>query len=369
MAASRADRARDAELATSLGGEHDEDQEDEQDAGSDRERAERREQGHELRALLVGELERVALRRSRLETERCERRGEKASDAGRRARAATVRDEDRSDHSRPVEQTLRRCERHQQPLVGGRAALVPDDRAQPDRGRRLSDEDPQRVAGVCRELVGGSRVQVDLVRSQRRERDDLAAARDVAEPVQPGRIAGEQRDARLVLTGGHIDDRHLLVDDRCDPRDRPRAGDRAGDPLRVADREVAGPGGLGVRGERRVDAARRDRLVRATQCGSCRRADRLAHRVARRQRGGDDRGAQHRTGDDQRAAGRTPADVPHAEAEEHPVAQTEHRHDEQGGHESSDDDGEKRRHRDAEDVAHDAGVASIVAGARAIATS
>ena len=46
-------------------------------------------------------------------------------------------------------------------------------------------------------------------------------------------------------------------------------------------------------------------------------------------------------GDDQRAAGRTPADVPHAEAEEHPVAQTEHRDDEQGGHESSDDDGEQ----------------------------
>ncbi len=157
--------------------------------------------------------------------------------------------------------------------------------------------------------------------------------------------------------------RHLLVDHRCDAGDRARAGDCTGDPLRVADREVAGPGGLGVRGERCVDAARRDRLVRATQCGSRRRADRLAHRVARRQRGGDDRGAEHRTGDDQRAAGRTPADVPHAEAEEHPVAQPEHGHHEQGGHESADDDGKQRCHRDAEDVAHGAGVASIVAGA------
>ncbi len=77
VAASRADRPRDAELAASLGGQHDEDQEDEQDAGSDRERAERREERHERRALLVGELECVALRRPRLES-----RAARASERG-----------------------------------------------------------------------------------------------------------------------------------------------------------------------------------------------------------------------------------------------------------------------------------------------
>ena len=78
VAAARADRARDAELAASLGGEHHEDQEDQQDAGRDRERAERREHRHERRALLVGQLERVLLAVVGLEPERCERRARAA---------------------------------------------------------------------------------------------------------------------------------------------------------------------------------------------------------------------------------------------------------------------------------------------------
>ena len=58
--APRTDRPRDAELSAPLGGEHHEDQEDEEDSGRDRERAEGREEGHE----------RVAGRRRRLRSRR-----------------------------------------------------------------------------------------------------------------------------------------------------------------------------------------------------------------------------------------------------------------------------------------------------------
>ena len=118
MTASRADRARDPELASPLGCEHDEDEEDKEDAGGDRERAERREDGHERRAGLICRVQRVLLRVVGLEPELRKRGLHAVDDLSLNSRPALgpagVRDEDRLYEPRLVEEALCLGEREKQ---------------------------------------------------------------------------------------------------------------------------------------------------------------------------------------------------------------------------------------------------------------
>ena len=128
MAAPRADRAGDPELAAPLGREHHEDQEDQQDAGGDREAAERREERHEGVALLVGRLERVPLDRSTSRPsgvdDGLERSPTTSSVSRRRRLVAPVRDQDVLDLAGPAEQPLGRGERQEQRGAVGAGAVV-----------------------------------------------------------------------------------------------------------------------------------------------------------------------------------------------------------------------------------------------------
>ena len=97
VAASRADRPRDAELAAALCREHHEDEEDQQDPGRDRERAEGREEGDERRPRIVRIRDRIPLQRPHLETELASPRARAGHDRVGRGRArdrpAAIRDE------------------------------------------------------------------------------------------------------------------------------------------------------------------------------------------------------------------------------------------------------------------------------------
>ena len=128
MAAARADRARDPELTSPLGCEHDEDEEDKEDAGGDRERAERREDGHERRAGLIGRVQRVLLRVVGLEPELRKRGLHAVDDLSAQLRPALgpagVRDEDRLYEPRLVQKALCLGEREKQAGAVRGPALV-----------------------------------------------------------------------------------------------------------------------------------------------------------------------------------------------------------------------------------------------------
>ena len=201
-------------------------------------------------------------------------------------------------------------------------------------------------------LVGGLGVEVDLARAQISERDGLdRRSRCRRTPCSAAGIAREQRDARLVLARGDVLDRDRLDDHRCDAVDEPRCRRPRG---RCARRSP--PGSSGRRSprcsgrERRVDAAAATISSARPSAADGRRADRLAHRVARRERGGDDRRAEHRAGDDQRACGRAPTGVAHAEAEEaRGCARPSTATTPSATHERGDEDDEHGADRDAEE--------------------
>ncbi len=203
------------------------------------------------------------------------------------------------------------------------------------------------------------------------EGDGGAAGADLAEPLQPARIAREQRHARFVLARGDVLHRNVLDDHGCDAVDQPGASDGVGDPVRVPLREVPRTRGAArIGGELGVRAFRRDHLVGATERGDRGGADRLAHGVAGRERGGDDCRAEHRAGDDQCTPPRPAADVPDAEPQKDAVAErqrcdrAEH-DDEQDGKNSR-----QRADRDTEELAHGSSPQPIVTqGASASATS
>jgi hypothetical protein len=92
-----ADRARDAHLRAAFGGEHHEDQEDQQDAGGDGERAEGGEQRQEGVALLVGQIEAVLFQCRDLQARALEGRRQEVDHlvgvAGARHLAAAVREQ------------------------------------------------------------------------------------------------------------------------------------------------------------------------------------------------------------------------------------------------------------------------------------
>ena len=190
------------------------------------------------------------------------------------------------------------------------------------------------------------------------------------------RVAGEQRHAGLGLTGADVLDGNVLDDHRCHAGDQAGGADRAGDAVGVRLREVPGAGSARGIGGDGADvelrgAASGDDLVGAAERGGRRRADRLAHAVASGQRRRDDHRAEHRPDHDQRAARGTAADVAHAEAHEHGVAQGEDRHDAQHHHERDAEDGGERPDGHSEQLGHGDSppLSSTTAGTSATATS
>ena len=154
--------------------------------GRDRERAERREQGHEGRALLVCRLESVLLAVVGLEPERRERRAAGRRSPRRRAAPAPPRLATKTSLTRPGLPSSRCAggERHEQALVGRARSAVADDVAHAHDPDRAPGEDAQRVAAAGAEARGGLRVQIDLVRRELRERHRAASARDRAEAAR-----------------------------------------------------------------------------------------------------------------------------------------------------------------------------------------
>ena len=215
MAAPRADRARDAELPAALRGEHDEDQEDEQDAGGDREAAEGREERHEGVALRVGLLEAVLLLRvepraraarasaassrcdlvAQLHAARLRRRGSRRARArsGRAGRAASVR------VGRSVSSAA----------ALGAGAVEVDDRLDAERARaRRPREDVAAVAALARRAPRprprsgrpragrGRRATTTSVGRPDRRRTSSSAAGSLAKSVTRGsfcRVVGPGR--------------------------------------------------------------------------------------------------------------------------------------------------------------------------------
>ena len=82
------------------------------------------------------------------------------------------------------------------------------------------------------------------------------------------------------------------------------------------------------------------------------RANRVVHRVARRERGRDDRRAEHQPDDDQRRARAAAADVADAELQQHPVAHGEQSECARRDREQHGEDEQQRVHRDAEQFVH-----------------
>ena len=185
MTASRADRARDPELTSPLGCEHDEDEEDKEDAGGDRERAERREDGHERRAGLIGRVQRILLRVVGLESELRERRLHALDHLSAQLRPALgptgVRDEDRLYEPRLVQEALCLGEREKQAGAVRGPAVVTHDRLHVRGDEFRAGENAERVARVGPQLVCCVRVQEDLADLQVGQRNRLSIARDVAE--------------------------------------------------------------------------------------------------------------------------------------------------------------------------------------------
>jgi hypothetical protein len=189
VAATRPERAGDAELAAPLGCEQDEDQEDQQDPRGDRERAELREERDEERSGAVRRVQRVLLGLVGFEAERAHRWVQRFDDLVGRGDAATVGNVDPVDQARFVQQRLRTRQRHQHSVVGGRRTLVIDHRADAGCLEASAGEDADRVPGLRAERVGELRVQEDLVRPELRERHRPAGCAHCAERAQRGRIA------------------------------------------------------------------------------------------------------------------------------------------------------------------------------------
>ena len=314
VATASADRTCDAELTAPLGREHDEDEEDQQDPGRDREHAEGGEEGCERGPHLVGRVDRVLLHRCHLEPEPIRQRVELGDDVVRERRAcgcsAAVRYEHAANLARVPEQPLRAGERHEHRRVGRDGSVEPDDCAHGAQlGLAASRIDDDLVARPDAELLRGLRVEVDLVRAELSEREPLpAGADDRGEPVHPRGIGGEERDARLALPCARRLERDLLDDRSGHAVGELRDAERL---LDLIDRALGKPAHAGGRAERARDvvdcALRRDGLVRLAESVDRSRADRVVHRVAGDERGGDDRRTEHQPDDDERRCGRADA--------------------------------------------------------------
>jgi len=357
MAAPRADRARDPELASPLGGQHHEDEEDEQDPGGDRERAERREERHERAARDVGCLEGVPLRGVDVEAERRQDRLQPVDDVVGERRAgdlvAAVRDENVPHLPREAEERLRLCERQEERRVGCSRPLVAHDVANGGVERRAAAKDEHAISGPDAELLRGVVVQEDLVRSQVCERHRASGALDRPEPVQAGRIGREEGHARLGLPLDRRLDGDLLDDRRGDSVHEVGARELRLDPLdrrlvEILDARRGAEAGTEVG----LGALRRDELVRLTERGDRRAANRVAHRVARGQRGRDDGRSQHQPDDDERRPAAPAAHVANAELHEDGMADREHADAADRQTERHEEHGEKRVDRDAEELSH-----------------
>lgn len=267
MSASRPDGAGDAELASPLGGQHDEGQKDQEDARGDRERPEGREERHERVARRVGVLDGVCLERLDLEPERARDGLEQRDNLGREACSrdvsTAIRHGDELHLAVAVEEPLRLVERHEQDRVGGAGSVEPGDVSHARGDGRPADVNDDPVSGHHAELAGGLRVQVHLARAQVGERQRVPGRPpDRREPVHPGRVPGEEDDARLVLTDVWSLDRDLLDNGPGDAVDEPGSRRRR---LDARDGGLADPAGAGRGAERPRDivggALRRDRLV------------------------------------------------------------------------------------------------------------
>ncbi len=353
------DRACDAELRAALGGEHDEDQEDEEDARRDREGAEHREEGHEDVALLVGGLEAVMLRGRRGEAEGREGRLQQADNRlasrGSAPRIARARDEDLLDLARLPEQPLSGSERKQEGGGVRAAPVVGDDRRDGQRRGAAGGEDDQPVSGARVELVCCLGVEERLTGSEVAELDDPAAGLpDLAECAEARRIAREEGDPRLVLATRRVLDGNRLDDRGRDPVDEIRSARGVLDDAEHVLVEVPDAGGLPLH-ERRtaLRGSRRHDHVRLAERFEHRRPERAPHRVARAQGRGDDGRPEHQADDDQDRASPAPGDVPNAELQEDAVPCGERpdcpdRHDERADQEDGqrvDRDSEETRHR------------------------
>ena len=352
VAATGTDRAGDAELAAPLGCEQDEDQEDQQNPRGDRERAERREERDDPRSEAVRRVQRVLLGLVGFEAERAHRWVQRFDDLVGRGDAATVGDVDSVDQARFVEQRLRARQRHRHSVVGGERTLVVDHRADTCSLEAGAGEDADRVPGLRAERVGELRIQEDLVRPELRERHRLAGCAHRAEGAKRGRIAGEERYVRLVLRPAHVLDGAAPNEHRRHRTHEPRGAPGSRDPLDVALWEVAGSGADGADRERSRQPFRADNLIGPAEHRDRRGADRGAHRVPGRKRSGDDRRPEHQPSDDQ--SGTTPPapGIPDAEAEEHAIAQREHRNDREQHHHEHREHFRERAHRDPEQLLH-----------------
>lgn len=162
-----------------------------------------------------------------------------------------------------VEEPLRLVERHEQDRVGGAGSVEPGDVSHARGDGRPADVNDDPVSGHHAELAGGLRVQVHLARAQVGERQRVPGRPpDRREPVHPGRVPGEEDDARLVLTDVWSLDRDLLDNGPGDAVDEPGSRRRR---LDARDGGLADPAGAGRGAERPRDvvggALRRDRLV------------------------------------------------------------------------------------------------------------
>jgi hypothetical protein len=166
VAATRPHRTCDSQLAAPFGGEHDEDEEDQEDPCGNRERSEGREHGHERSARRVGGLERVLLRVVGLEPERGKRRlqavDHRSAELGAALRAARVRHEDSLHQAGLVEQALSLRERQEQAGAVRCAAVVVHDRLHRRVDELLPGEDAEGVPGLGVQLVGRVGIEIHL---------------------------------------------------------------------------------------------------------------------------------------------------------------------------------------------------------------
>ena len=268
--------------------------------------------------------------------------------------AAPVGDHHGADLARVPEEPLRRRERHQHRRVGGPGTLEAHDVADAGRAARPTGVDDHPVTGDDAKLPGGLPVQVDLAGAQLREREPRASRADnPRETVHPGRIGGEEHDARLALPLNRSLHCNLLHDRAGDAVDEPRSGHRRFDAGDGALREPAHAGCGAKRTRDVVDRAPRcDGLVGRAECLDGGRADRIVHRVAGCQRGGDDHRAQHQPDHDQGAAATSAADVPNGQLEQDRVSNSQNRHDREGDAQRDRQDRQQCVDRDPEELLH-----------------
>ena len=208
VAAAGADGPRDAELAAPLGREHHEDQEDQQDAGGDRERAEGREQRHERRALRRRRASARPAWSLSASSPSGASVGVSAAMTGGAAPPTRRRGWTTStclDEPRPRRAVAgRRASGIEQAAVGRAAAVVAHDRAHACRLQRRAGED----ADACRRRRASSFVAPPS-RSGRPRRARASARDDRVRP--PARIApnaaqprgvGSRTASRAARSGG-----------------------------------------------------------------------------------------------------------------------------------------------------------------------